>query len=110
MAPIRSRPLLGLLMVLVPAAATGQSWRKPLDRFLDSPPLNRHLWGIAVADSTGRILYQRNGNRMFIPASNAKLVVAAAAAVLLPPDWKVETRLYGTGPVREGMLAGHLVL
>lgn len=110
MARFPCRALLGLLLVLAPDSAVAQSWRKPLDRFLDSPPLNRHLWGIAVADSTGRLLYQRNGNRMFIPASNAKLVVAAAAAVLLPPDWKVETRLYGTGPVHEGMLAGHLVL
>lgn len=103
-------PLLALLCLLFPASLTGQSWRKPLDRFLDSAPLDRHLWGIAVADSTGRILSQRNGNRMFIPASNTKLVVAAAAAVMLPADWKVETSLSGTGPIRDARLEGHLVL
>lgn len=108
----RSRPwpLVALLCLLLPASVAGQSWREPLDRFLDSAPLDRHLWGIAVSDSTGRILYQRNGHRMFIPASNTKLVVAAAAAVMLPADWKVATSLYGTGPIREGRLEGHLVL
>src|SRR5580765_2010799 len=87
-----------------------QSLTKRLDAILDAPPLNRHLWGIAIADTSGRPLYLRNADRLFIPASNTKLLVTAAAAVLLPPDWTARTSLYATGPVADGVLQGHLVL
>lgn len=105
-----------LLTVMTSAALAGhapaaaQSFRKPLERVLDADPLRRHLWGIAVADSTGRLLYTRNADRLFIPASNTKLVVTAAAAAMLPTDFTVRTSVYATGPVTEGVLAGHLVL
>ena len=64
---------------------------------------------MAVADDKGRLLYSRNADRLFIPASNAKLVVAAVASALLPPDWRVRTSVYG-GPVVGGVLLGDLVL
>jgi D-alanyl-D-alanine carboxypeptidase/D-alanyl-D-alanine-endopeptidase (penicillin-binding protein 4) len=87
-----------------------QSLGKRLDRILDTPPFDRHLWGVVVLDTTGKVLYDRNGTRLFVPASNTKLIVSAAAAVLLPPDSVVRTSVYGTGPIREGVLAGDLVL
>jgi D-alanyl-D-alanine carboxypeptidase/D-alanyl-D-alanine-endopeptidase (penicillin-binding protein 4) len=83
---------------------------KRLDALLDAAPLNRHLWGVALLDSEGRTLYARNADRLFIPASNTKLAVTAAATALLPPDMTVRTSLYGTGPVGGGVLQGHLVL
>ena len=48
-------------------------------------------------------------SRLFIPASNTKLVVSAVASALLPPDWRVKTSVYG-GPVVGGVLLGDLVL
>jgi D-alanyl-D-alanine carboxypeptidase/D-alanyl-D-alanine-endopeptidase (penicillin-binding protein 4) len=87
-----------------------QTLTQRLDSLLDAPPLNRHLWGIAIADADGRTIFTRNADRLFIPASNTKLLVSAAAAVLLPPDWTARTSLYGTGPVSNGVLQGHLVL
>src|SRR5262245_26182321 len=89
---------------------TAQTLTKRLDALLDAPPLNRHLWGIAIADSNGRPIFSRNADRLFIPASNTKLLVTSAAAVLLPPDWTARTSLYATGPVANGVLQGHLVL
>jgi D-alanyl-D-alanine carboxypeptidase/D-alanyl-D-alanine-endopeptidase (penicillin-binding protein 4) len=96
--------------LLAPQPAVAQSFRKPLERVLDADPLRRHLWGIAVADTTGKLLYQRNGDRLFVPASNTKLVATAVAAALLPPHFTVRTSVYGTGPVAEGVMAGHLIL
>lgn len=93
-----------------PTTADAQSFRKRLERVLDAEPLKRHLWGIAVADSTGRLLYGRNAERLFIPASNTKLVVTAAAAAMLPTDFSVRTSVYGTGRLSDSVLAGHLVL
>ena len=86
-----------------------QSLAKRLDARLDRPPFNRQLWGVALADETGRLLYSRNADRLFIPASNTKLVVSAVASALLPPEWRVKTSVYG-GPVVGGVLMGDLVL
>jgi len=105
---LRLAPPLLLLLFVSPVEA--QSLQKRLDHALDAPPLNRHLWGVAVADTSGKLLYSRNGDRLFIPASNTKLVVTATAAVLLPPDFTVATSAYGSGPVTNGVLQGHLVL
>src|SRR5918995_4016687 len=97
-------PVLPVLPVLA-----AQSLTKRLDARLDRPPFNRQLWGVALADENGRLVYSRNADRLFIPASNTKLVVAAVASALLPPDWRAKTSVYG-GPVVGGVLLGDLVL
>jgi D-alanyl-D-alanine carboxypeptidase/D-alanyl-D-alanine-endopeptidase (penicillin-binding protein 4) len=105
------RCLLGLICAAFCARElSAQSLSKRLDRLLDAPPFDRHSWGVAVLDTTGKLLYQRNATRLFIPASNTKLMVAAAATVLLPPDGTVLTSLYAAGPVDSGLVRGDLVL
>jgi D-alanyl-D-alanine carboxypeptidase/D-alanyl-D-alanine-endopeptidase (penicillin-binding protein 4) len=88
---------------------SAQSLGRRIDSRMDAPPFNRQFWGVALVDEGGRLLYGRNQDRLFIPASNTKLVVSAVASALLPPDWKVKTSLYG-GPVVNGVLQGDLVL
>ena len=68
------------------------------------------LWGVALVDEKGALLYGRNQRQLFIPASNTKLVVAAVASALLPPDWTVRTSLYAAGRSVGGVLQGDLVL
>ena len=80
-----------------------------LDRLLDQPPFDRATWGVVLADSTGKILYERNGNRLLIPASNLKLLVAGTASALLGPEHRVTTSLYGAGTLDSGVLQGDLV-
>lgn len=106
------RQALAVLAVAAIAAAPAgaQAAAKRVDRRLDAAPLDRNLWGVALMAPSGKLLYGRNADRMFIPASNTKLVVGAVAAALLPPDWTVNTTLYGDGPVRDGILQGDLVL
>ena len=81
-----------------------------LDSLLDSPPFNRNLWGVALVDERGRLLYGRNPDKLFIPASNTKLVVSAVASALFSPDWTVPTSVYADGPVSDGAVQGDLVL
>ena len=81
-----------------------------LDRRLDAPPLNRFLWGLAVVDDRGRLLYGRNADRLFVPASTAKVFVSAVAAARLPAEGTVRTSVYATGPVSAGVVKGDLVL
>lgn len=77
---------------------------------LDSAPFERALWGIAVSDPTGRIVFERNGGRLFVPASNTKLIVTAVAVALLPDTFRFRTSVYGDGPVVNGVLQGDIVL
>ena len=102
------------LAAFVPAAHSSalaaQSLTKRIDKRLDAPPFDKSLWGVSVVDHSGKVLYGRNERRLFTPASNAKLVVTAVAAALLPPDFTVRTSLYAAGPVVAGVLRGDLVL
>ena len=86
------------------------SLSRRLNRLLDEPPFDRALWGVAIADPNGRVVFERNGDRLFIPASNTKLVVSAVAAALLPPDLRFRTSVYAGGPVEGGVVHGDLVL
>jgi len=83
---------------------------RTIDSLLDRPPFNRALWGVALVDERGRLLYGRNADHLFIPASNTKLVVSAVGSALLPPDWTVTTSVYPAGPVEGTTLHGDLVL
>jgi D-alanyl-D-alanine carboxypeptidase/D-alanyl-D-alanine-endopeptidase (penicillin-binding protein 4) len=92
------------------ASLPAQSLPKRLDARLDAPPFDRQLWGVALIDDKGALRYGRNPRQLFIPASNTKIIVAAVASALLPPDWTVQTSLYGNGPLAGGVLQGDLVL
>ena len=97
------------------SGATEGAARTPLaariDAILERPSLRAADWGIEARDAaTGRVLYARGAALPFIPASNLKLLVAATAAHHLDPGYRYRTTLYGTGPVRDGVLEGDLVL
>jgi D-alanyl-D-alanine carboxypeptidase/D-alanyl-D-alanine-endopeptidase (penicillin-binding protein 4) len=96
-APPRTTPLRGSL-------------EQRLRTLLDQPPFDRATWNVYVQDDRGRVLFNRNGDRYSVPASNTKLVVAAAASVLLPADYRVRTSIYANGTVSDGVLQGDLVL
>src|SRR5213595_2367830 len=86
------------------------SLQQRVTRLLDQPPFDRATWNVFAQDDHGRVLFNRNGDRFSVPASNTKLIVAAAATVLLPPDYRVRTSLYANGTVTNGVLQGDLIL
>jgi D-alanyl-D-alanine carboxypeptidase/D-alanyl-D-alanine-endopeptidase (penicillin-binding protein 4) len=92
------------------AQTRGNAFTRQVDARLDAPPFDRQLWGVALVDQSGTLAYGRNADRMFIPASNTKLVVSAVAAALLPADFRVKTSVYAAGPVVNGVVQGALVL
>src|SRR5216110_571661 len=85
------------------------SLERRLATLLDQPPFSRANWGVYVVDD-GKVLFARNADRFYVPASNTKLVVSAAATVLLPADYRVTTSVYANGRVDNGVLYGDLVL
>jgi D-alanyl-D-alanine carboxypeptidase/D-alanyl-D-alanine-endopeptidase (penicillin-binding protein 4) len=68
-------------------------------------------WGVEIKSlETGRVLYQRNAGKMFVPASNMKLVTGTAALETLGPAWRYRTAVVAAGPVENGVLRGDLVV
>ena len=59
---------------------------------------------------TGERLYSRNGIVPRIPASNTKILTAAAALETLGPDFTFHTDVYRRDPVVRGVLDGRLYL
>src|SRR5665213_1881394 len=92
------------ILLTLPAAAPAQALAARLDRRLDAPGLEHLLWGVAVTDLNGHLLFGRNADRLFIPARNTKLVLSLVANALLGPDFTVETSVYGSGPLVDGVL------
>ena len=103
--------LLCLLAVVSPVGAQSAELARRIDAIADRAPLDRAHWGIFIQDAaTGEVLYERNADRLFIPASNLKLVVVATALGLMSPEHRLRTSLYTTGPLRDGVIEGDLVL
>lgn len=97
------------------AAGTFAFWRSPVAAALDSvfndTALAHAHWGVLVRSlDTGETLYARNAGRMFVPASNMKLVTAASALDALGPEYRYVTRFAARGEVRDGVLRGDLVV
>jgi serine-type D-Ala-D-Ala carboxypeptidase/endopeptidase (penicillin-binding protein 4) len=68
------------------------------DSMIATAPLDRGHLGILVYDpATGRTLYQHNGERRFVPASNQKLWVTATALHELGGDYRYRTPVLGIG-------------
>ncbi len=104
-----------LASLTISAAASLQaqsrgSLQQRITRLLDQPPFDRATWNVYAQDDRGHVLFNRNGDHFSVPASNTKLVVAAAATVLLPADYRVRTSVYANGTVTDGVLRGDVIL
>ncbi len=78
---------------------------------MDEPPLDRVRWGILAVDAaTGDTLLRHDAGRLAVPASNAKLLVTAAALERLGSGWRYRTVLWSPAPLVGGTLEGDLVL
>lgn len=82
-----------------------------LDSIFDDPAFASAHWGVLVRSTEpGETLYARNAGKMFVPASNMKLVTASAALRALGADYRYRTPVVAAGPVRNGVLHGDLVV
>ncbi|UCC72873.1 MAG: D-alanyl-D-alanine carboxypeptidase/D-alanyl-D-alanine-endopeptidase [Gemmatimonadota bacterium] len=94
-----------------PATPVGALRSELGDIFADPAFQNAH-WGAMVQSlETGQVLYRRNAEKLFMPASNNKLVTAAVALARLGTDYRFHTRVAANGSTgADGTLQGDLVV
>jgi D-alanyl-D-alanine carboxypeptidase/D-alanyl-D-alanine-endopeptidase (penicillin-binding protein 4) len=85
--------------------------RTDLAGLFATPTLRRAVFGVKVMSlATGDTLYVLNPDTLLMPASNMKVVTAAAAGERLGWARTFETRLVSTGTIENGVLTGDLVI
>lgn len=78
----------------------------------DEPRFKQAHWGVLVADqATGDVLFEKNADKLFVPASTTKLYSVATALSTLGADYRFHTPIYAVGGIEDGgILRGDLVL
>lgn len=121
---ILQRTLAVLLLCALPASAQATSPAPPaalappseltqrVDAILARDGVARGFWGIEIEDlDSGRVLYSRDADRLFTPASSAKLFTTSAALALLGAGYRLQTTVESAAlPDSSGRIGGDLVL
>jgi D-alanyl-D-alanine carboxypeptidase/D-alanyl-D-alanine-endopeptidase (penicillin-binding protein 4) len=108
------RRLAILALAIAPAGATIAAQPAPDKRIrqvMERPEFAHALWGLEFYDLRARKIVEAvNSSRLFVPGSTTKLVTIGTALQLLGADHRFHTRVYRTGPIRNGTIEGDLVL
>ena len=117
---LRRAAFLGWAFLLA-LAAQGQD-AKPLtapgrfaeraELLVQAAPVDKGQWGLLIVDAaSGEILYQKNADKYFVPASNMKLLTTAPALDTLGSGYRFRTTLETNGVLSsDGRLSGDLIL
>jgi D-alanyl-D-alanine carboxypeptidase/D-alanyl-D-alanine-endopeptidase (penicillin-binding protein 4) len=75
------------------------------------PEFRNAHWGILIVDpDRGDTLYSHNAGKLFMPASNMKIVTGSVALAQLGPDYRFNTAFVAAGPACGGVLHGDLLV
>jgi D-alanyl-D-alanine carboxypeptidase/D-alanyl-D-alanine-endopeptidase (penicillin-binding protein 4) len=101
--------------VATPAPTISSGSHAGLRAFIDSMAngpdfANAHLGILIVDPERADTLYSRNAGKLFMPASNMKILTSATILAQLGPAYRYHTVFAGTGPVRDGTLQGDLLI
>ena len=94
----------------VTTAAPSESFRATVDRVISAPEVKHAVWGILVEDARGKTIYARNADVLMTTASNRKLFISALTYECFPLDTRIPTEILTTGEIRNGVLAGDVVI
>jgi D-alanyl-D-alanine carboxypeptidase/D-alanyl-D-alanine-endopeptidase (penicillin-binding protein 4) len=113
--PVRIDPMpLPFPEILIPDApmpAARAELRQLVDSLIGDPRFRMAHWGILIMDpEVGDTLVSHNADKLFMPASNQKLVTGATALSVLGPAYRWRTPVLLRGRVRDGTFRGDVVL
>ncbi|MBL6765595.1 MAG: D-alanyl-D-alanine carboxypeptidase/D-alanyl-D-alanine-endopeptidase [Verrucomicrobiae bacterium] len=109
---LRTYCLTATVLLLPLAQLAAASLPERLERILSEPRFLSTLVGVKVAALPGgRAVFENRADRLFQPASNAKLFTAALVLDRIDLDSRVQTSAYGTADTdASGRLAGDLIV
>jgi serine-type D-Ala-D-Ala carboxypeptidase/endopeptidase (penicillin-binding protein 4) len=95
----------------VPPAITRATLPRMIDSMVNAPEFRTALWGILIVDPEARdTLYAHNSAKLFIPASNQKLVSGSVILEQLGPEFRFRTTFAAHGTITNGTLNGDLAV
>jgi D-alanyl-D-alanine carboxypeptidase/D-alanyl-D-alanine-endopeptidase (penicillin-binding protein 4) len=94
-----------------PAVDSRRALKQAIDSMVSAPEFRSASWGVLIVDPLANdTLYSRNASRLFIPASNQKLVTSSVMLEQLGPDYRYRTTFGVRGSVTGETLAGDLAV
>ena len=85
----RLLPALAILCLASAARADDNAIRAAFEKELANPAMTHGWTGILVKSlADKRVVFSQNADKLFIPASNMKMLVTATAADTLPADFR----------------------
>jgi D-alanyl-D-alanine carboxypeptidase/D-alanyl-D-alanine-endopeptidase (penicillin-binding protein 4) len=108
----RAAALFLFLSPCMPARAASLAEQKIEQLIRTTPAVQPATLGIEIVQlGTGKVLYDRNANKLFTPASNTKLFSTAFALTRLGPDYRIPTRIFAErAPDPAGRIDGDLII
>jgi D-alanyl-D-alanine carboxypeptidase/D-alanyl-D-alanine-endopeptidase (penicillin-binding protein 4) len=99
------------LLIAAPEGA-GEALDERIEAVLRTPGYQHAHWGLLMVDARdGQVLFERNADQLFCPASVTKLYSTAAALADLGADHRFQTPVVRRGTLEgDGTLRGDLVL
>jgi len=104
------RILAVVILAVSPLAARAdksdrEALRKAVEQLLSQPPLsNAHVALQVESLDDGQVVYSRNPDDLLNPASNTKLVTAAAGLLRLGPEYRFSTDYLTDKPIQRGRI------
>ena len=94
---------------LLSAQASSVSAR--VQAVMNRPEFAHSSFGIEFYSlDSGKVLYRSNENKLMVPGSTTKLFTEGTVLHLLGEDYRFHTRVYRTGPIKNGTLQGDIVV
>ena len=97
---------------LFPDPKLSETFQTQISSLINQPKWESSFWGIHIVSlKDGSTIYSLNSKKRFLPASNMKLLIAAAALDRLGPDFAFDTPVFAEGRIdSQGRILGNLVL
>ncbi|HUQ21099.1 MAG TPA: D-alanyl-D-alanine carboxypeptidase/D-alanyl-D-alanine-endopeptidase [Gemmatimonadaceae bacterium] len=94
-----------------PKLSAREALRHSIDSLASNPIFRNSNMGILIVNPrTGDTLYSLNAGRLFMPASNEKILTGTVALAQLGPDYRFTTTFASLGAKRDTVLDGDLIV
>ncbi len=85
--------------------------REKIQKRFDDSTFSHAHWGALIKSlKTGKVWYEQNSDKMFMPASNEKIITTAAALTKLGPDAHFRTTISIDGFIKDSVIVGDLIV